>query len=228
MKRFSIGKIEAPVFKQAQVYEQLKNAILYAQFEAGTVLSIRTLATSLGTSTMPVREAATRLIAEGALEALPNKGLRLPVLNADEARDIFRVRVVLEGMAARLAAERITPREIEELETYESQLERCLEKGQIEDALRANVQFHLQLYRASRSTTLVALIEALYLRYAPTVYTSVRLLPGSKSERAKFIREHHAALLQALRRRDPRAAHAALKRDLTDFLNPKRPSRSKT
>ncbi len=221
MNRFAMEKIAAPVFKQAQVYEQLKNAILYAQFEAGTVLSIRALATSLGTSTMPVREAASRLVAEGALEALPNKGLRVPVLSDEQARDIFRARLLLEGTAARLAAEKITAPEIEELEGHEAQLEKCLEKGKLADALRANVQFHLALYRASRSEILVTLIEVLYLRYAPTVYMSIRLVPGSNAERAKIVREHHTALLEALRRRDSRATHQALKRDLTDFLNPR-------
>ncbi len=212
-------KVATPVLKQAQVYDQLKNAILYAQFEPGQILSIRSLADSLGTSTMPVREAATRLIAEGALVSLPNKGLRVPTLSAEQALDIFRVRVVLESMAAGMAAERITAREIEELEGFESQLERALEKGQLATAVQANMHFHLGLYRASRSETLVTLIEALYLRYAPTVYTAVRLVPGSKSEKALFIREHHAGLLDALRRKDSRAAKAALKRDLEDFWN---------
>src|ERR1700709_1393421 len=104
--------IDGSVTKGAQAYEQIKQAILQAQFRPGEVLSIRTLAASLGTSTMPGREAGTRLITERALEALPNRGLRVPVLSDDDVQDVLRARFVLEGLAVELAAARISRVEI--------------------------------------------------------------------------------------------------------------------
>jgi DNA-binding GntR family transcriptional regulator len=211
-------KVKAPVHKQTQVYEQLKQAILHAKFQPGEVLSIRALAASLGTSTMPVREAATRLITERALEALPNRGLRVPTLTSEEARDIFRVRCVLEGMAAGLAADLITAREIVQLERHELELERAVRNKDLANAVENNLKFHLGICRASRSETIVSVVEALYLRYAPRTYTVMRLLPGSTASQVNFIHSHHAAILEALRRADAVGARAAVEADFSDAL----------
>ena len=216
--RLAMKKVKPPVHKQTQVYEQLKQAILHAKFHPGEVLSIRALATSLGTSTMPVREAVTRLITERALEALPNRGLRVPTLTSEEARDIFQVRCVLEGMAAGLAANLITAREIVQLERFELELERAVRNKQLSDAVEHNLRFHLGICRASRSETIVSVVEALYLRYAPRTYTVMRLLPGSSITQAKFVHVHHTAILDALRRADARGARAAIEADFSDSL----------
>jgi DNA-binding GntR family transcriptional regulator len=211
-------KVKAPIHKQTQVYEQLKQAILHAKFQPGEVLSIRALAASLGTSTMPVREAATRLITERALEALPNRGLRVPTLTSEEARDIFRVRCVLEGMAAGLAADLITAREIVQLERHELELERAVRNKHLANAVEHNLRFHLGICRASRSETIVSVVEALYLRYAPRTYTVMRMLPGSTSSQVSYIHSHHTAILEALRRADAAGARAAVDADFADAL----------
>jgi DNA-binding GntR family transcriptional regulator len=216
--RSAMKKVKPPVHKQTQVYEQLKQAILHAKFQPGEVLSIRALAASLGTSTMPVREAATRLITERALEALPNRGLRVPTLTSAEAHDIFRVRCVLEGMAAGLAADLITAREIVQLERFELELERAVRNKQLAEAVEHNLRFHLGICRASRSETIVSVVEALYLRYAPRTYTVMRLLPGSSIAQANFVHVHHTAILDALRRADAIGVRTALEADFSDSL----------
>src|SRR5438270_5319746 len=121
--RRKLSRIHGAVSKGAQAYEQIKQAILHAQFRPGEVLSIRTLAASFGISTMPVREAVTRLITEKGLELLPNRGLRVPNLSDEEARDVLRARFVLEGLAVELAAARITSAEIAALEECERESE---------------------------------------------------------------------------------------------------------
>jgi DNA-binding GntR family transcriptional regulator len=209
-------RVEPPVHKQTQVYEQLKQAILLAKFQPGEVLSIRALAASMGTSTMPVREAATRLITERALEALPNRGLRVPTLTAEEAQDIFRVRRVLEGMAAGLAADFITAREIVQLERCELELERAVGKRQLALAVECNLRFHLGICRASRSATIISVIEMLYLRYAPRTHRVMRLLPGPTASQVSFMHAHHGAIMDALRRADAEGARAAVDADYAD------------
>src|ERR1700733_12163727 len=173
MSSFFREKIQDTVTKQTQVYDLLKQALIEARFEPGQVISIRTLAVSFGTSTMPVREAAARLITERALEALPNRGLRVPTLTQAEALDILRVRTVLEGTAASLAAKEITAAEIYELEKHELKLERAVKRRRWREAVQLNLKFHLGVCRASRSPTLVSLIEALYLRAAPRVHRNI-------------------------------------------------------
>ncbi len=218
MKTKIIGMkpIYGTVTKGAQAYEQIKQAILEAKFRPGAVLSIRVLAASLGTSTMPVREAVTRLITERALEPLPNRGLRVPILTEEEAQDVLRARYVLEGLAVELAAPRISRAEIANLEKCESTIEDALKAAQIRHAVRANIQFHLTIYRASGSATLISLIEALYLRYAPKMYTNMELLPGGHRSRARFVHDHHGAIIAALRKGAPKEARSALERDLKD------------
>jgi len=214
--RRKLKQIYGGVPKGAQAYEQIKQAILHAQFRPGEVLSIRTLAASFGISTMPVREAVTRLITEKALELLPNRGIRVPVLSDEEARDVLRARFVLEGLAVELAAARITSTEIAGLEECQRESEQALKRGQTHKGVKASVQFHLMLYRASGSQTLVDLIEALYLRYAPKVYTNMLLIPAGHGTRARFVHDHHATIIAALRNRDGKGARRALEKDMKD------------
>jgi len=219
MSRFFLEKIQATVPKQTQVYDLLKQALIEARFEPGEVVSIRALAASFGTSTMPVREAASRLITERALEALPNRGLRVPMLSKAEALDILRVRAVLEGTAASLAAKEITAAEIQQLERYEQELELAVKKRRVAEAVQLNLKFHLGVCRASRSETLVSLIEALYLRAAPRVHRSTRLIPGDATHQTQYVRTRHAAILDALRRADSKGAQQAIEADITDVMN---------
>jgi DNA-binding GntR family transcriptional regulator len=219
MSRVFLQKIQATVPKQTQVYELLKQALIEARFEPGEVVSIRALAASFGTSTMPVREAASRLITERALEALPNRGLRVPTLSKAEALDILRVRAVLEGTAAGLAAKEITAAEIQELERYEQELELAVKKKRVPESVQLNLKFHLGVCRASRSETLVSLIEALYLRAAPRVYRTTRLIPGDAAHQSQYVRTRHAAILDALRRADSKGAQQAIEADIIDVMN---------
>ncbi len=217
--RFPLKKVQTPSLKQDLVYEQLKQAILYADYQPGEVLSIRVLAAALGTSTMPVRGAVSRLVAEGALEALPNRGLRIPVLTRDQATDIFQVRTTLEGLAAALAAEVITEAEIAELEGYERAIESAVRKRRIAEAVKYNLKFHIGICRASRSVTTVALVEALYLRYSPMMFNAVRALLAKKAGGSSLvIRRHHQQILDGLRRHDPIRTRRALENDLNETL----------
>jgi DNA-binding GntR family transcriptional regulator len=218
MKRFSARKLRASKPKAPQAYAELKRALFHAKFKAGDVLSIRMLAQSLGTSTMPVREAVTRLITEGALEPLPRLGVRVPILTETQEREIYIVRYSLEGLASELAASAITDDEIASMEAYEAQLENAIERELPAEAARANVQFHLTLYKACRTQLLIDLIEAIYLRYAPSLYAVLERLPIGSEKKSAFIHNHHSTILDALRRRNPRDVRRALERDLADAV----------
>jgi DNA-binding GntR family transcriptional regulator len=89
-----------------QVLEVLRSAILNFQFKPGDRLIERELCEMTGVSRTSVREALRHLESEGLVQNLPNKGPMVATVTADEAREIFEVRRVLEGLAARLFAER--------------------------------------------------------------------------------------------------------------------------
>jgi len=107
---------------QDRVYSELRRALIGGLFEPNQVLTIRGLADALVTSTMPVREALGRLITEKALEALPNRSVRVPPITLERIDDLLRARSLIEGEAIALAAARMNPRVAERLDpTHDSE-----------------------------------------------------------------------------------------------------------
>jgi len=111
----------APIVRQTlnqSVYAELRRALINGSLHSGQVLGIVELARNLGTSTMPVREALARLVAEKALEAMPNRSVRVPLISIERLDDLLRARLLIEGMAVELAAANITDWEIQRLQTF--------------------------------------------------------------------------------------------------------------
>ena len=80
-----------------RVYAELRRSLVHGVFVSGEMLRIQDLAEKLRTSTMPVREALARLVSEQALEALPNRSVRVPVITREKLEDLARARVLIEG-----------------------------------------------------------------------------------------------------------------------------------
>ena len=88
--------------------EQLREAIILGELPAGTPLRLDELARSLGMSISPIREAVRQLEALGLAKHVPHQGARVLDFDIDELRDLFEVRLALESLAVRRAAERFT------------------------------------------------------------------------------------------------------------------------
>lgn len=199
---------------QDEVLSRLRYGIMSGLFIPGQVLSLRKLATRLGTSPMPVRESLSRLVAANALEELPNRSVGVPVLGEKSLEELFKVRCMIEGMATRIACETADDRMIDQLEEYNAQGREAHQKALMADVLKANQQFHFVIYRATRSDILIPLVEALWLRCGPTMYFSLHS-PGL------WDTSSHVEILQAFKKRDCDAAEEAMKRDITktgDYL----------
>lgn len=194
-----------------EVYHELKRAISAGAIEPGQAITIRALAASFGISLMPVREALNRLVAEHVLVQLPNRSVALPRIGRERFREITRIRVALEGLAAEEACPRISPAEIEQLERLNQRIEST---DSVPEALADNREFHFTLYRASAMPTLVALIETHWLQAGPLLQIAMRELV------LKRRLERHRRLLQALRKRDAAAARAAITADLEEAAVP--------
>lgn len=203
---------------QSDVYIQLRNAILEAQFRPGELISLRALSEAFGVSTMPVREAASRLIAEGCLEALNNRGLRVPVLDDAKAAEILGLRRVLEGVAAEKAALRAKSVDVERLRQLEANLEKATDEEDLKAILRANTQFHLGLYQISDDKTLVDLIQILLLRYVPTFVEKLEKI-SSRQELKEIFHRKHSGIIDAVARNDGPSARAALIEDINGLVD---------
>ena len=86
-----------------RVYAELRRSLIHGMFDAGEMLRIQDLAETLQTSTMPVREALGRLVSEQALEALPNRSVRVPLITRERLDDLARARCLIEGEIVALA-----------------------------------------------------------------------------------------------------------------------------
>lgn len=200
---------------QDRVYLELRKALIYGLFNPGQVLTIQELASSLATSTMPVREALSRLISEQALEALPNRSVRVPLVDANRLDDLLRARVVIEGAALELAALRLQKPEIRELKTLIGAYDRAMATRRdiaIESVLEANKAFHFLIYQASGSMVLMPIIESLWLQSGPYIRAAALAFDPQSAISAPH---YHAEIVAALEARDLAAARAALTADIS-------------
>ena len=197
---------------QSRVYQQLRRSLIEGQFDAGEVLRILDLAARLETSTMPVREALGRLVAEQALEALPNRSVRVPLISRERLDDVARARSLVEGEAVRLAAPRLTPEDIERLRKLTIAYDETMVSGG-DHAHRAayNHAFHFVIYRAAGSKVLLPIIESLWLQSGPFIRASANIYDGMDGLSATH---HHWQIVDALMERDSGAAANALQQDI--------------
>lgn len=193
---------------QDEVISKIRQGLMVGAFVPGQVMSLRKLAAHLGTSSMPVREALSQLVAANVLEALPNRSVRVPRLSESRLRELTDVRVAIEGMATRAAATNATPELIDELAGINRKLIAAIAKRSIVHCLSINQEFHFRLYDAARSEVLMPLIEALWLQSGPTMYFSL-LSPDMPWDASA-----HAEVLAALRAGDSRKAERAMARDI--------------
>jgi DNA-binding GntR family transcriptional regulator len=200
---------------QDRVYGELRRALIGGLFEPGQVLTIRQLADALMTSTMPVREALGRLISEQAIEALPNRQIRVPPITLDRLADLLRARTLIEGEAIALAAKRMTPERLDRTAEILAEWE-GLRIGDSPDSVNREVTlnqaFHFEIYCACGSEVLLPMIESLWLQSGPC--TRAAIFAFSEAGETDAARYHHA-ILDALRRGDSEAAREALVGDIS-------------
>lgn len=197
---------------QLRVYRALARGLMGGMFTPGEAVSLRTLAARLGTSAMPVREALSRLIAERALEMLPNRSVIVPRMTRERFVELSRIRQKLEGMLAEAACAKATAADLARLTAVNDELKRCLAVDDLPGAMTGNMAFHLTLYEFARSEVALPLVETLWLQAGPFVALSAKL-PS-----LRWTLRHHGRLLGALRARNGRAARRAIEDDIDESL----------
>ncbi len=200
---------------QDRVYSELRRALISGLFAPGQVLTIRQLADALMTSTMPVREALGRLITEQALEALPSRQIRVPTATTERLDDILRARILIEGEAVALAAQRMTPELLTTLRGHLREWEALRLTTSPETMDREallNQAFHFTIYRACGSEVLLPMIESLWLQSGPCTRAAIHAFSeAGEHDTASF----HRTLLSALDRGDAKTAREALVGDIS-------------
>lgn len=197
-----------------RVYRELRRALIRGLFDPGQVLTIQELAAKLETSTMPVREALSRLISEQGLEAMPNRSVRVPPVDETRLEHLLKARIVIEGAALEMAAPRLSAADLDELTRL------TLENGKpsrgsgsaIEAQLEINQAFHFRIYQASGSTVMIPIIESLWLQSGPYIRAAAMAFdPRDAVSTSHF----HGQIVEALKAGDVARARAALASDIS-------------
>lgn len=199
----------------ARVYQDLRELIISGQLQPGERLTLAGMATALGTSVMPVREALNKLAADDALEILPNKSVRVPLITRARFQELVVIRLVVEGLAVETAATRITAAQLRTLAGLEQAFRReiALSQPDVNQIIQINKRFHFTAYAAAQMPVLMGLIEGLWLRIGPVLNLDLRN-QGSRRRSDLPSVTAHSALLQAMRAGDGVAARTALASDI--------------
>lgn len=173
------------------VFDSLREAIISGLLEPGERLMEIQLADEMGVSRTPVREAIRKLELEGFVVMIPRKGAYVAGVSDKDVTDVFELRSALEGLAASLAAERITDEEIEQMERMI--LYRSGEEVDITKIVEADTDFHALVYKASRNERLISILANLREQLQRFRATSLAY-PG----RLKDAVEEHQGIAEAI------------------------------
>jgi DNA-binding GntR family transcriptional regulator len=209
-----LGPTTTPVSEQQQplkdvAYERLRHAILSGRLHPGQPLPIQELAESMEMSRTPVREAIRALEAEGLVDVFPSRGTFVSNISVDDIRELFELREALEGMVARLAAQRRTESDLEELEQILQSADAAAGNDRIEREKEFGAEFHSALGRIAANSRISAIREDVKLNI-----DRARLISYTSPERgAEAVREHHQ-ILEAIRLGDAELAEQTMRRHL--------------
>lgn len=143
------------------VYEELRNLILTGKIKPGTRMMEIELAEDMGVSRTPIREAIRKLEKEGLVIIEPRKGAYASEVSVKDMEDILEVRANLEGLAAYLAAERMTDAEKQALGEIKEKFRQAVAEGNMADMISIDTKFHHMIVESSRNNHLIHMVEQL-------------------------------------------------------------------
>jgi DNA-binding GntR family transcriptional regulator len=186
---------------RAKVFNQLQNDILNGKYQPGDSLIELRLTEELGVSRTPIREAIRQLELEGLVQSIPNKGAIVKGISAKDIEDIYTIRMMIEGLAARWATEKITPQELEELKEALEFEEFYTIRNDSGHLMKFDSRFHDIIFKASKSMPLMHTLSTFH-HYVQRARNASFSSPG----RAQKALEEHKAILQAIMEKDSEKA----------------------
>ena len=197
----------------SKVFVQIENHILNGKYQSGHSLTEKELADELGVSRTPIREALRQLELEGLVKSIPNKGVIVTGISNQDIEDIYSIKMSIEGLAARLAAQRIDEDEITALEEIIDLTEFYLKKNDFERLLLLDSQFHETIFKASKNWPLKNMLRNLH-----NYVKGARINSLSSPGRANKMLEEHRRMLLAIKGKDPDEAERLTKEHITNTM----------
>lgn len=199
---------------EEEVYIYLRNAILSGVFPPGYHLSeaeMEDLEERIGASKSMTREALLRLTSDNLVRYQPEEGFTVSVLALEDLREIYFLRSILEGAAARLACDSLTEDELKKLENLCQQMEKSLNNQEIAQLSLLNTDFHETIYSSAKSPRLYKMIVQLWNGF---FHSSLSFL----AKRAPQSVSEHKTVFEALKNRDGEKAEKIIREHLLSAL----------
>lgn len=180
-----------------KILETIREAILKGQLKPGEKVAEPELAERFGISRTPIREAFRQLESEGYLTVIPRKGAVVTALSERAVEEFYAIKSILEGYAAQMAAENMTDKDIERLETINKKLQALCDEGDVKTFFKVHNEFHEVFIRAAGNEKLLELINQLMLKFNRFRLASLSL-PG----RMEISVKEHEKIIKAFKRKD--------------------------
>ena len=194
------------------VYNSLCQLILSGEFVPGVSFTFRGIANSFGVSTMPVREAAKRLISEGALEISEKRRITVSKMTQSKFDELNVARLYLEPQLSSRAIKHIDSKRLKLLINIDKNLDYAILTGNIEDYIKYNYQFHFGIYEARPSPVLLPLVRTLWLRFSPFY----RIVAGRLG--TQILKDFHHSAIDAIKAKDSVALEEAILNDISEGM----------
>lgn len=194
------------------IYRRLRSQIMHGQLTPGAALTIRGLAKQFDVSMTPAREAARRLVAEGALTLSSSGRMSTPALTNDRIEELAALRALLEPELASRALPRAHMALIDRLKTINSAIAEVVSRNDAVGYIRLNLEFHRTLYLRAQAPAMLALVETVWLQLGPTMRALYGRLGRSEPPRL------HREILAALEAGDEPGLRLAVRTDVTQGL----------
>jgi DNA-binding GntR family transcriptional regulator len=199
-----------------RVAERIREAIQQGTYRPGTKLVERTIASQLGVSHIPVREALARLADEGLVQRIPRRGAWVAELTPVSLGEISSLRIVLEGFVVRRAQERLTPEAEARLRSIAARMLGAADGGGVDALVALDQEFHGLLWELTDHSLLNEVAAQVRGRVAAFLRAATRSLPADE------LRAHaksHVDLVDAVAGGDPEQAQAEMARHIQIAAN---------
>ncbi|WP_137885750.1 GntR family transcriptional regulator [Pseudomonas sp. 2FE] len=193
-----------PITLREIVLEKLRSAIMNFQLMPGDRLVERDLCDRLGVSRTSVREALRHLESEGLVEFADAKGPRVAIITLEDARDIYELRCVLEGLIVQLFTLNAKPKDIRALERALAENREALKEGELQQVIDSVQGFYDVLLEGSGNHVAATQLRQLQARISYLRATSV-----SQANRRGASNQEMELMVEAIKSGDPLAAHQA-------------------
>lgn len=201
---------EATSSLREQVYNDLRYRLITGKIAPGVGISTRGLAQQMGVSQMPVRDALSRIAAEGAVDIRSKRAVMVPRMTLERFEEIMRLRTLLEPEAAMAALPYINAERLRAIRAADEATDAALGEGDVNAYMESNFRFHSLIYSAAPMPLANRMIESLWMQFGPFM----RVVYGRYGTAALV--DHHQAATKAIAKGDARGLAEAVLGDIGD------------